>query len=210
MNHNKETFHTWNKIAKIYEDKFMKMDLYNETYDFVCDTLKKENSKILEIGCGPGNITNYLLSTRPDLKIHGIDIAPNMIALAEKNNPTASFTVMDAREIASFDTKFDGIIAGFCIPYFSSSETAQFILDAKHLLNKGGMIYISFAEGTPSLSNFKNNSYGDKVYFYYHELETLKTLLNTNEFDAINVFKVDFKKSSTETDVHTVLIARKN
>ena len=30
-----ETFETWNKIATQYQDKFMQLDLYNYTYDFI-------------------------------------------------------------------------------------------------------------------------------------------------------------------------------
>jgi ubiquinone/menaquinone biosynthesis C-methylase UbiE len=79
-----ETFNTWNKIATLYQNKFMDLDLYNETYDFICALLNKPNSKILEIGCGPGNITKYLLSKQPSFDIFGIDIAPNMIELAKR------------------------------------------------------------------------------------------------------------------------------
>ena len=96
MDNYKETFETWNKLASLYQDWFMDLDLYNDTYDFICNSITKENAKILDIGCGPGNITKYLLSKRPDFDIYGIDIAPNMIELAEKNNPAASFAVMDS------------------------------------------------------------------------------------------------------------------
>ncbi|MFN8864488.1 MAG: class I SAM-dependent methyltransferase [Flavobacteriales bacterium] len=87
MNKYEETFETWNNIASLYQDKFMGLDLYNETYDFICNTIDKPHAKVLEIGCGPGNITKYLLSKRPDFDIFGIDIAPNMVELARQNNP---------------------------------------------------------------------------------------------------------------------------
>ena len=208
MNHDQQNLNTWNKVAKMYEDKFMYMDLYNETYDFVCNAIDKENAKVLEIGCGPGNITKYLLNKRPDLHIHGIDLAPNMIELAGKNNPTASFAVMDARGIGKLDTKFDAIIAGFCIPYFSPTECEQFVTDAKHCLNEHGLIYISFVEGAPSLSGLKTSKSGDSVYFNYHELETLKALLNDNGFQNEHIFKVDFQRSENEIEIHTILVAK--
>lgn len=209
MNHDQQNLNTWNKVAKAYEDKFMKMDLYNETYDFICQAIKKENAKLLEVGCGPGNITKHLLNKRPDFKIHGIDLAPNMIALARKNNPEATFTVMDARKIGELDTKFDAIIAGFCIPYFSPTECEQFVVNAKHLLNEHGLIYISFVEGTSSQSGLKTNKNGNSVYFNYHELETLKGLLRANGFKDEHIWKVDFKRPENEIEVHTILTARK-
>ena len=86
MNSYKETSETWNKVAKIYESSFMDVDLYNESYDYYCNLIPKKEGKILEIGCGPGNITKYFLKHNPKLQITGIDIAPNMILLA-KNQP---------------------------------------------------------------------------------------------------------------------------
>ena len=93
MDSYKITFQTWDKVATMYQDKFMNMDLYNDTYDAFCNLIKKSNPKIFEIGCGPGNITKYMLSKRPDFEIEAIDMAPNMIKLAKENNPTANFRI---------------------------------------------------------------------------------------------------------------------
>jgi 2-polyprenyl-3-methyl-5-hydroxy-6-metoxy-1,4-benzoquinol methylase len=204
-----ETFETWNKVASLYQDKFMDLDLYNSTYDFICSSLEKSNSKILEIGCGPGNIIKYLLSKRPDFNIFGIDIAPNMIELAQKNNPNASFAIMDSRNIDELKTKFDGIICGFCLPYLSNEDSQKLVADCSNLLNENGLIYISFVEGDPKKSGFQIGSSGDRCYFYFHSLENLKTLLIENEFDDLKIFKVEYKKSDNEIDIHTILTAKK-
>ncbi|MGV9004272.1 class I SAM-dependent methyltransferase [Flavobacterium sp.] len=209
VNRYKETFETWNKVATLYQSKFMNMDLYNETYDLICNALTKPNSKILEIGCGPGNITNYLLSNRPDFDIFGIDFAPNMIKLAQTNNPTARFTVMDTRQIDQLKIKFDAIVCGFCLPYLSQTDTLKLIADCYNLLNKKGLLYISFVEGDPSKSHFQTASTGDRSYFYYHTLENLNTLLIENEFYEIQTSKVEYKKSENEIELHTIVTAKK-
>jgi 2-polyprenyl-3-methyl-5-hydroxy-6-metoxy-1,4-benzoquinol methylase len=204
-----ETFETWNKVALLYQEKFMDLDLYNETYDFICSSLNKPNSKILEIGCGPGNITKYILSKRPDLDIFGIDIAPNMIDLAKINNPNANFAIMDSREISKMETKYDGIICGFCLPYLSQTDAENLIFDAKNLLVNNGLIYISFVEGDPNKSDFQIGSSGDRSYFYYHTLDKLKTQLLDNSFEDLKTFTVEYVKSETEIDIHTILTAKK-
>lgn len=209
MDSYKETFETWNKIASLYQDKFMDLDLYNDTYDFVCSSFDKANPKILEIGCGPGNITKYLLSKRPDFDIFGIDIAPNMIELAGKSNPTASFAVMDSRYIDEIKTKYDGIVCGFCLPYLSQSDSRKFISDCYNLLNENGLIYMSFVEGDLSKSGFQVGSSGDRIYFYYYNLGDLKTQFAENKFEELQTFKVEYKKSETEIEIHTILIAKK-
>ncbi len=209
MDRKKETYETWNKVASLYQEKFMDLDLYNDTYDFICNSILIDNATILEIGCGPGNITKYLLSKRPDFVIFGIDIAPNMIELAKRNNPQASFGRMDSRRINELNGKFDGIICGFCLPYLSQTESEKLIFDANNLLNENGFIYISFVEGDQNKSDFQVSSSGDRMYFYYHNLDNLKSQLLDNSFEEVNVFKVDYNKSETEQQTHTILTARK-
>ncbi|MFN3755154.1 class I SAM-dependent methyltransferase [Flavobacterium sp.] len=208
MDKYKETFDTWNNIASLYQDKFMHLDLYNDSYDYICNTVTKQNAKLLEIGCGPGNITKYLLSKRADFDIFGIDIAPNMIELAKANNPSANFAVMDSRQINNLDTKYDGIICGFCLPYLSPTESNELISNAYDLLNENGLIYLSFVEGNPNKSDFKVSNAG-RVYFQFHNLEDLIAQLNQMKFDEIKTFKVKYKTSETEFDIHTILTAKK-
>ena len=172
MDSYKETFETWNKLASLYQEQFMNLSLYNETYDFICQSITTQNAQLLDIGCGPGNITQYLLSVRPDFNIFGIDIAPNMIELAKKNNPTARFAIMDCRHINALKTKYDGIICGFCLPYLSHTDSRPFITSCSHLLNKDGLLYISFVEGDPALSGFQVGSGGHRSYFYLYNLKS--------------------------------------
>ncbi len=208
MDRYKETFESWNKIASLYQEKFMDLDLYNESYDFICNSIIKEEAKILEIGCGPGNITKYLLSKRPDFEIFGIDIAPNMVELAKQNNPTARFAIMDCRQINILDTKFDGIIGGFCLPYLSQTECKELISNSYDLLSDNGLIYLSFVEGEPDQSEFKVGS-GGRVYFNYYQLDNIKKQLNKFKFEELKTFKVKYKISEAEFDIHTILKAKK-
>jgi 2-polyprenyl-3-methyl-5-hydroxy-6-metoxy-1,4-benzoquinol methylase len=209
MNKYQVTFATWNKVATMYQDRFMDLDLYDDTYDVVCQRIRKDTAKILDIGCGPGNITKYLLSKNPNYIIFGIDIAPNMVTLAKLNNPSASFAVMDSREVDKVNDKYDGIICGFCLPYLSPSDTEKLIADCHKLLYSEGLFYLSFVEGDPSKSGYQSSSSGDKVYFYFHQLENIISQLVVNNFRDIQVFNVDYHRSDTEVEVQTVIIALK-
>ncbi len=209
MNPYQETFDTWNKVAQLYEDKFMHLAIYNDSYDFVCKHLQQLNSKLLEVGCGPGNITKYLLSHRPNFDILGIDIAPNMIQLAKKNNPTAKFKVLDALKVAELNDQFDAIIVGFCLPYFTPIDAENFIKNASSILKQNGLFYISFVEGNPTDSGYQTGSSGDRTYFYYYQLETLQKLFNMNQFKLIKTFNIEYEKANNQKDIHTILIAEK-
>lgn len=207
MDRYKETFETWNKIAKLYEDKFMNLNIYDETYDFFCSFLNN-NQKVFEIGCGPGNITKYLLQKRPDLKVTGIDIAPKMIELAKINNPSADFKIMDTRKLNELNEKFDAIMCGFCLPYLSESDCSKLIKDSAQILNNNGVLYLSFVQGDVSKSGFISGSSGDRTYFYYHTLEDLKSSLFENNFEIIKLFEIHYPKAE-DVEIHTILIAKR-
>lgn len=209
MDRDKETFDTWNKIASLYQDKFMYLDLYNSTYDFICNSVNKVNAKILEIGCGPGNITKYLLSKRPDFDIFGIDVSRNMIELAKINNPNASFAIMDCRKIDELETKYAGIVCGFCLPYLSEADSKKLISDSYHLLEDDGLFYLSFVEGDPIKSGYQVGSSGDRSYFYFHDLEILRTQLIDNGLREIAITKLDYKRSESLKEQHTIITAKK-
>lgn len=208
MQPNKETLETWNKIAALYEEKFMHLDIYNDSYVYVCKHLKKQ-ARVLDVGCGPGNISKYLLLNRPDLEILGIDSSSNMIELAKKNNPGANFREMDCRQMSDLQQQFDGIVCGFCLPYLTQDEVSRLIIDASKLLLNNGLLYLSFVEGDESKSGCQVGSSGDRMYFHYHEMDQLKPLLILNGFDEPEVMKVKYVKSNSETEIHTIFIAEK-
>jgi cyclopropane fatty-acyl-phospholipid synthase-like methyltransferase len=204
----KETFDTWNNIADLYQQKFMDLDLYNESYDFLCSKLMQRGAKVLDVGCGPGNISKYLLAKRPDFDITGIDVAPNMVLLAQKNNPSARYVVMDCRNIAQLPSKFDGIVGGFCLPYLSLQESQQFFSDAYALLQDDGLLYLSFVAGAPMKSGFKEGS-GGRVYFYYHRVEDIMDQLSGLKFLHLKTFVVQYPVAGGAYEEHTILIVQK-
>jgi cyclopropane fatty-acyl-phospholipid synthase-like methyltransferase len=209
MDRYKTTFETWNKVADLYQEKFMDLDLYNDTYDIFCRLAKKE-AVILEIGCGPGNITKYIAAQRPDLKITGTDVAPNMIALAKANIPTADFEILDCRELDSITKKFDGIICGFCIPYLSKEDVSKLLKDSFNLLNENGVLYLSTIKGDYAQSGFEAASTGDRSYVYYYDEEYFKQELNENGFALLELIEKNFIKANGSSLANQVFIARKN
>lgn len=199
----------FNKYAKEYEQKFMDVGLYQPSLDLFCHSVQKKNAQILEIACGPGNITQYLLKKRPDFKVLGTDLAPNMLERARINNPTATFELMDGREIKKLNKKYDGIVSGFCFPYFTKEEAIQFIKDAAGLLNPKGVIYISTMEDDYSKSGYKKGSQGDEIFMHYHEEGYLTEALKENGFEILHLSRQDFTNHDGSTSVDMMIVAKK-
>jgi ubiquinone/menaquinone biosynthesis C-methylase UbiE len=210
MGQYQHTFDTYNQLANAYQDKFMDLDLYDDSYDQFCKRINKTEPAIFEIGCGPGNITRYLLSKIPAAKITAIDMAPNMLELAARNNPAASFLLMDAREINLINEKFDAVMCGFCMPYLSKEDCIKLIKDCADLLHSGGIFYSSIIEDDYNSSGIETSSNGQHSMFVYrHQADYLTAALAENNFTAIEVIRKEYPKAGNVVDVHTVFIAEK-
>ncbi|MFK8045211.1 MAG: class I SAM-dependent methyltransferase [Crocinitomicaceae bacterium] len=175
----------FNKRANGYATKFASVAQYHDGFDFLCKQLT-ESSSILDLACGPGNISNYLHSIRPDLKILGVDLAPKMLEIAKVNNPASQFQVGDIRELKSLNQKFEAIVLGFGMPYLSKDEVEKVINDMNHVLSENGIVYISTMEGKYEESGFQKSSDGkDEMFIYYHEPEYIQTFMQNSGFKII-------------------------
>lgn len=210
MKRNTETLQNWNQLAQAYQDKFMEMDLYNTTYDQFCEAITKDDARILELGCGPGNITKYILAQKPNYEILATDTAPNMIELGKINVPKAQFQLLDVRDMLSLNQTFDAILGGFVVPYLNTIETEQFIADSFQLLNNNGILYFSCIEKETSYSETQTSSDGKvSMEINYHQASYLVESLQKNNFQLLSLFRIDYPKPSGISDVHLVIIAQK-
>lgn len=207
----KETIETYNISAKAYQDKFMDMDLYNDTFDTFCDLIKKNNAEIFEIATGPGNVVKYIHWRRPDFKVFGIDLSSDMVTLAKQNNPEADFVVMDCREIHAINRKFDGILCAFCLPYLSKEESWKLISDASLLLEPNGVLYISTMEGDYTKSGYETTSFsGDnRVFIYYHQADYISDSLSELGFEVLDLQRKKYPEPDGNFSTDIIFIARK-
>ena len=74
--------------ASTYNETFIKANdyVYPRTIAQKFDELisKSEIQSVVDIGCGTGAVGSYLANLRPNLKITGVDISPEMLAEASK------------------------------------------------------------------------------------------------------------------------------
>ena len=211
MEHYKESIHTFNHLAQGYQDKFMNVEIYNDSYNSLIKHIKNSGAKILDAGCGPGNISRYLLQKEPGYQILGIDMAPKMIELAQNNNPGAKFKIWDCLKLDELNEKFDSIICGFCMPYLSGEECALLIKQSASVLNTNGVFYCSVIEDDPIKSGYEMSSNGEsKAYVYYHEEKYLLNALQKSSIHVLETTRIPYSKNDGNIQTHLVLIGRLN
>jgi cyclopropane fatty-acyl-phospholipid synthase-like methyltransferase len=211
MDHQLETINVYNQYVKEYVIKFMNFELYNDTFDDFLNLLKR-NSTLLELGCGPGNVVKYFTAKRNDLKITGIDLAPEMLIQARILNPNAVFQLMDIREIQKINEKFEAVVGAFCLPYLSyNNDLELFFINLSNLTKPDGLIYISCMEGEIERSGLEKTSFtGDcRIYIYYHQRNNLEALLSKNGFVIEKFYTKDYPESDGSFTRDLIYIGRK-
>ncbi|MEA3450295.1 MAG: class I SAM-dependent methyltransferase [Bacteroidota bacterium] len=112
-------------------------------------SIKKLNikGKYLEIGCGPGVLTQIVATQHQDAEITANDISPEMIKLAKQDlhenfKSIINYKIGDACVINTINDlgKFDLIYSTFTLHHWDNAELA--IKNLYSMLNKNGVLYI--------------------------------------------------------------------
>lgn len=103
--------------------------------------LPEKKGNILDVACGKGETTRYLMKYYPPEQIAGINISEKQLATCEKKVPEVTFRCMDATELKFDNSSFDNIICVEAAFHFDTRE--QFLREAYRVLKPGGWLVLS-------------------------------------------------------------------
>jgi SAM-dependent methyltransferase len=189
----------------------MNLDLYADTFDTLLNYLPS-NATVLELGCGPGNVVKYLREKRSDLDIMGVDLAPEMIKEATKQNPDVKFVVMDIVLADQIQQQFNAVIAAFCLPYISYNDAAIAFNSIEQLTDNNGILYLSCMEGPKERSGWEKTSFtgDDEMYINYYERTEIENWLTEHHFTVNEFFTKDYPEEDGSITTDLIYIASKS
>lgn len=95
------------------------------------------NCKVLDLGCGRGEYSKYLIDKGYD--VISADISD--IALSKVKTFNKNIIKLDMRDLLPFeDNKFDIVFANLSIHYFNELETKNLINEIHRILKNGGIL----------------------------------------------------------------------
>ena len=192
MDPSRQSAEVFHKHAQAYLEKFRDVGRYQLALDRFLASLPAGPPRVLELGCGPGNLTRYLLDQRPDLEIHGLDLAPAMIDLARDLNPEASFLVSDIRNLDLNPDTWDAVLAGFVFPYLTHNEMVAVLAQLAQGLKPGGSCCIGTLTGNPALTGWYGPSDGgpDRTHIRVQTIQDVTRSLESAGFTPPEILEV--------------------
>mgnify|MGYP005846126591 CR=1 FL=1 len=166
----------YNKNADRYTSKFEDFSTYKEKIIEFQEGYIPKGANILDLGCGPGNNIKTISELDNTCHFTGIDLSVELISIAKQKFSSYNFLNQDIRYIKS-DTKYDVVIASFCIVHLSNTDTADLLYKISEILEKGGSLYLSFMEGNHS--KFESTSFSkEQLFFNYYSVTNIIEILN--------------------------------
>ncbi len=128
----------YDKIAQVYNRRRHLWSNSEELEDLV--KRLPEGATVLDAGCGPGHASRFL--ARRGFSVTGIDISRQMLELAQKKVPRATFLRMDMRKMSLPATTFDGVVCLYAIIHVARRHHQEILSRFYTLLKPAGFLLL--------------------------------------------------------------------
>lgn len=137
----------FNREAEAFDKQVLKnIPKYPEMITALINAIpdKKENPKILDLGCGTGNITLKVLEKFPNAQITCLDLSENMIKIAKnklEQYESIEYIIGDFTK-TEITEKYDAIISSLALHHIPNDKEKQEMYHAIYeALNESGVFY---------------------------------------------------------------------
>jgi len=144
--------------------------------------IPEKKGRILDVACGKGATTAYLLNYYAPENVTAIDISGKNMELARINAPDCTFLEMSATDLNFPDNSFDSIISVEAAFHFHTRE--KFLHEAYRVLKTGGRLVLSdilmSLEGERKVESRTEQN-------YVKDLEEYENIIRRTGFDKVEV-----------------------
>jgi ubiquinone/menaquinone biosynthesis C-methylase UbiE len=100
---------------------------------------------VLDVGCGPGHLTEHLRSL--DVDAIGIDLVPEFIVHARAAYPDGKYVLGSMSALPVPDCSFTGILAWYSLIHLRPDELDGVLDELRRAMTRGGTLVIGFFDG---------------------------------------------------------------
>ena len=140
VDHEKQSIEVYNKLAGDYANTFDGRFTRSFKAELVSNVILRPNDAVLDVACGTGELLSRLNQKCP-IRGVGIDIAPEMIKVAQAQTVGFEFIVSSCAPLPFDAASFDVITVSAAFHHFP--EPRQFAREAFRVLKQGGRLYVA-------------------------------------------------------------------
>lgn len=132
----------YDRLASVYDRRWKKYISNTLSFLKAWAEISPEDT-VLDIACGTGEFERLLLTDYPTLKIVGVDISEEMLAIAEEKcsvYPQVSFQTASASALPFANNTFDVIVSASSFHYFGEPLAA--LIEMQRVLKPNGKVVI--------------------------------------------------------------------
>jgi SAM-dependent methyltransferase len=107
--------------------------------------LAKRPGTVLDLGCGPGHLTDHLRSLGVDAI--GIDMVPEFVAHARKTHPDGDYRLGSMTDLGVPSGSVAGILAYFSLIHLPPPELDAVLAEFRRVLAPDGTLVVGFFDG---------------------------------------------------------------
>lgn len=149
----------------------------------------KPNSSIIDIGCGAGVKTLYLMEKGHN--VLGLDFSEELISIARENTPNGVFVVQDITEPLKFDGLVDGLFAQAVLLHIPKNKILNVLRNLFLALKQDGLLYLAVKEQRPGQTEEEivvEDDYGYlyQRFFSYYTVSELKAYFHRLGMEVVH------------------------
>lgn len=143
-------------------------------------------SQILDLGCGPGQVSKIFSEAKHSVTC--LDFSEEMLKIAAKEVPNASFVLGDIRELGNifYPKSFDGVWACSSLLHMSKKEIPEVFNQVREVMRDNGIFYVSVKEGEGEKDIIDKRYNNLSRHFSYFQFMELSDLLVKSKFKPIH------------------------
>ena len=199
----------WDLVAPRYLELF-RHEFDSKPYD--CQLLASfaaclpAGARVCDAGCGPcGHVAHLVASAGAEaglrLEVTGIDISPDCVELARREQPALHFETMDMVAMNFPDEWFAGLVCYYALHSLPRRAHARVFAEFARVLMNGGLLLLALKESSsagemgktePGEGNASEGwiddpmGTGERVFWCDFEVDQLRELLVASGFEVLD------------------------
>lgn len=141
---------------------------------------------VADVGCGTGRVTAHLSELGPGIQVFGIDLSPQMLAVARQEHPGLRFEEGSMLALGLPDASLGGLLAWYSTIHVPDEELPGVFAEFHRVLAPGAHVQLGFQVGDEPLRMTEALGREVSLVFHRRQPERIAELLRDAGLEVVS------------------------